>query len=246
MLDLLGTELNKDEIEYRRKQISQQITEKSGCLKSSTISRMSEHDLELLFGLYDTAFLNNWFRDSFKGKIRFSLSKRMTKSAGLTLCPKNIAGLKPEDLVIEIRIGVDFFFHYDQVGGSKMVCGLKTENALEALQLVFEHELCHVLEFIHYKKSSCKGKRFKLIAKNLFGHKESYHKLPTQRQIAVHNLGIKIGDVVSFSFKGQKLTGILYNINKRATVMVRNNKGALVDSKGVRYSRYYVPLTLLD
>jgi hypothetical protein len=170
----------------------------------------------------------------------------MTKSAGLTLCPKNIDKAKPEELVIEIRIGVDYFFQYGLVEGCKTVCGVKTSDSLEALQLVFEHELCHVMEFIHFKESNCGGERFKAIASNLFGHTESYHKLPTHRQIANQKLGLNIGDTVSFTFEGKRLKGILYNINKRATVMVRNNNGPLVDDKGNRYSKYYVPLMLLE
>lgn len=245
MLDLLNTVYKQDEITDRRKEIIKRIINGSDCLDGGVISCISVKDLELLFELYDDLFLYNWFKNFFRGKMKFSLSKRMTKSAGLTLCPKNIARLKPEDLVIEIRIGVDFFFQYNKVSGDKMVCGIKTDNALDALLLVFEHELCHVLEFINFTKSSCKGKRFRQIAGNLFGHKESYHKLPTNRQIAGHNLGIRVGDIVSFSFKGQRLTGFIYGINKRATVMVRNNKGALIDSKGNRYSRYYVPLAEL-
>jgi hypothetical protein len=132
----------------------------------------------------------------------------MTKSAGLTLCPKNIDKAKPEELVIEIRIGVDYFFQYGLVEGCKTVCGVKTSDSLEALQLVFEHELCHVMEFIHFKESNCRGERFKAIASNLFGHTESYNKLPTHRQIANQKLGLNIGDTVSINFEGKRLKGI--------------------------------------
>lgn len=245
MLNLLAVGYNPEEIANKRLEITNRIIGESECLKGGSITCLAAKDLDLLFRLYDELFLHYWFRDCFKGKMKFSLSKRMTKSAGLTLCPKNIAKLKPEDLVIEIRIGVDFFFQYNEVSGTKMVCGIKTNDALEALLLVFEHELCHVLEFINYKSSSCRGTRFKQLAANLFGHRESYHKLLTNRQIAGHNLGIRVGDMVSFSFKGQRLTGVIYNINKRATVMVSNSRGTLIDSKGNRYSRYYVPLTQL-
>jgi hypothetical protein len=246
MLDILKTKRNKDEIDSKREEISKLLKNQSPNIKNGTISTISTADLKLLFQLYDQIFLENWFKESFKGKIKFSLSRRMTKSAGLTLCPKNIDKVKPEELVIEIRIGVDFFFQYGLVEGSKSVCGIKTSNSLEALQLVFEHELCHVMEFIHFKESNCGGERFKATASNLFGHTESYHKLPTHRQIANQKLGLNIGDTVTFNFEGKRLKGILYNINKRATVMVRNKNGPLVDDKGNRYSKYYVPLMLLE
>jgi len=170
----------------------------------------------------------------------------MTKSAGLTRCPQNIDRIEPAELVIEIKIGIDFFMHYDLIEGSKTVGGINTCNSLEALQLVFEHELCHVIEFVHFKRSSCSKKRFKALANNLFGHTESCHKLPTYRQIANQRMGLNIGDTVSFIFEGEKLTGLLYNINKRAIVMVRNKDGFLADCKGNRYTKYYVPLNLLE
>jgi hypothetical protein len=245
MLDTHKIKRYKDDTDSKREEISKLLMQQSPNIRSGVINTISTADLELMFWLYDQTFFENWFKKSFKGKIKFSLSRRMTKSAGLTLCPKNIDKVKPEDLVIEIRIGVDFFFHYGLVEGSKMVCGVKTSNSLEALQLVFEHELCHVIEFIHFKESNCSGNRFKTIANNLFGHTESYHKLPTHRQIAKQKLGLNIGDTVSFTFDGKRLTGVLYNINKRATVMVRSDNGPLVDNKGNRYSKYYVPLMRL-
>lgn len=239
-------EFSKDDIVNKREEISELFVSKSPNIKNRTISKITTADLELLFDLYDETFLENRFKNNFTGKMKFSLSKRMTKSAGLTLCPKNIGKIKPDKLVIEIRIGIDFFFHYGLVEGRKTVCGIKTNNSLEALQIVFEHELCHVMEFIAFNRSSCKGKRFKAMAGNLFGHTESSHRLPTQRQIAKQKLGLNIGDKVSFTFEGRKLSGVIYNINKRATVLVRNNKGNLADKEGNRYSKYYVPLALLD
>lgn len=246
MINILKTKRNKDDIAVKREEIAKLLMLKSPNIKNRSVNTLSTGDVKLLFQLYDEVFFENWFKECFKGKIKFSLSRRMTKSAGLTLCPKNIDKIRPEDLVIEIRIGVDFFFHYGLIEGGKMVCGIKTGNSLEALQLVFEHEICHVIEFLCFKESRCSGDRFKAMASDLFGHTESYHKLPTHRQIANQKLGLNIGDTVSFTFEGKKITGILYNINKRATVMVRNNRGPLIDDRGNRYSKYYVPLTLLE
>jgi len=246
MFDILNTKILSDTIDNRREKVSKLMMQKSANIKNGTISTISVNDLELLFQLYDEIFFEDWFKKEYKGKLKFSLSRRMTKSAGLTLCPKNIDKIKPEEVVIEIRIGVDFFFQYDSVEGGKTVGGVKTNNGLRALQLVFEHELCHVIEFLHFKVSSCSKERFKVLASNLFGHTESCHKLPTYRQIAVERFGLNIGDTVSFNFDGKKLKGILYNINKRATIMVRDKNGSLADKDGVRYSKYYVPLKRIE
>ncbi|MEA4848190.1 MAG: hypothetical protein VB106_13250 [Clostridiaceae bacterium] len=245
MFDILNAKFHKEDIDKKRNEIKNLLILQSDDIKNGTIRAMTTSDLKLLFQLYDRIFFENWFTDCYKGKLKFSLSRQMTKSAGMTRCPKNIDGIKPEELTIEIKIGVDFFFHYDLIEGSKAVGGINTRDSLEALQLVFEHELCHVIEFIHFKRSNCSRERFKVLAGNLFGHTESCHKLPTHRQIANQKLGLNIGDTVSFTFEGKILSGILYNINKRAIVMVRNRNGPLADSKGNRYSKYYVPLDLL-
>jgi hypothetical protein len=111
-------------------------------------------------------------------------------------------------------------------GGLRAVkFSVKTNTGLEAFQLVFEHELCHVIEFVFFNTSNCSKKRFKVLSNNIFGHTESYHKLPTNRQIAQQKYGFKIGDKVTFIFKGKTIQGIIFNINKRATVMVEDSNG---------------------
>lgn len=245
MLEILNIKGKSDNIINKRQEISKLFLLKSHNIKNTKITAISPSDMYILFQLYDEIFFNNWFKDNFEDKMKFSISKRMTKSAAITMCPKNIDKINMQELVIEIRIGIDFFFHYSSTNGEKAVGGINTQNSLEALQLVFEHELCHVIEFIQFKKSNCKGKQFKTIASNLFGHIDSYHKLPTYKEIAKENLGLRIGDTVSFEFEEKTLIGFINNINKRATVMVRNNKGQLVDKQGFRYSKYYVPLNVL-
>ncbi|HBG22774.1 MAG TPA: hypothetical protein DDW83_05910, partial [Peptococcaceae bacterium] len=130
--------------------------------------------------------------------------------------------------------------------GPKPVCGVDTDTSLQALQLVFEHELCHVIEYICFHKSNCSGGRFKTIANNLYGHTASHHNLPTYKQIAKQKFVLNIGDSVSLTFKGKKLKGILHNINKRATVLVSDKTGSFTDKQGKRYAKYYVPLELLE
>lgn len=246
MFDVLGTKLKNGDIENKRWEISSLLMQKSKNIKNDTITALSITDLDLLFQLYDDIFFENWFRQNYKGKLKFSVSRQMTKSAGLTRCPKNIDSIRPEELVIEVKIGIDFLFHYGSLEGSRMVGGIDSDSSLQALQLVFEHELCHVIEFIHFGRSSCKRERFKTMAGNLFGHTESYHKLPTPRQIASNKLGINIGDTVAFTFEGKSYKGILYNINKRAIVMVRDKNGKMVDKQDRRYTKYYVPLNFIE
>lgn len=243
---MINHKLDKGTIEKKRKEISKIIIKDSINIKNNTIKEMSPLDIKILFELYDSIFLNNWFENNCKGKFKFSLSKRMTKSAGLTLCPKNISTIKPENVVIEIRMGVDFFFQYQLLERNKIVCGIETNSSLEALQIVLEHEICHAIEYICFFKSSCRGDRFKTIANNIFGHTSSYHQLPTNREIVSKKLGINIGDKVSFTSKGKQLNGFIYRINKRATVMVQDKAGLYADKQGNRYTKYYVHLNKLN
>lgn len=245
-MNITSISYSQKDINQKRDRVLDGLKNLSHNIKTDVIEKISSWDLELLFRLYDQVFFDNWFGDTYRGKLKFSLSRRMTKSAGISLCPKNIASIKPEDLILEIRIGIDFFFNYDITEGDNLVCGLKTKTATRALQLVFEHELCHLIEFIVYQNSSCRNERFKLMAKNLFGHKESHHSLPNQRAIINQKYNFQIGDRVSFILKGKETVGIVYNITKRATVMVRDKNGIMVDKKGNRYAKYYVPLALLQ
>lgn len=244
-MDFIGVKNDEIYINNNRYEISKLLMEKSSNIKNNIISTIAVADLKLIFDLYDYKFFGSWFKNNFKGTIKFSLSKRMSKSAGLTLCPKNLGNIREEDLVIEIRLGVNFFFQYNAIEGTKKVCGVKTKSGLEAMLLVFEHELCHVIEFVNFGASSCKQERFKSIANNLFGHTESYHALPTNQEIIREKLGFNVGELVAFEFNGELLRGILYRINKRGTVMVRDKKGTHLDKAGNRYTKYYVPYTVI-
>jgi hypothetical protein len=246
MIDLITKKNSAEDIIKKRAKIACHLMRESKNIRSEVITTISPLDLKLMFDLYDAFFFGGWFKDSYQGKLKLSLSRRMTKSAGATICPKNIAEINPEDLVLEIRIGVDFLFNYGMLEGPIPVNGINTSNSLQALQLVFEHELCHVIEYICFHASKCNGDRFKTIANNLFGHTAIHHSLPTYRQIANQKLVLNIGDTVCFTLKGKKLKGILNNITKRATVLVPNKNGCFVDKYRNRYSKYYVPLDLLE
>lgn len=232
-------------IQQKREQVGMILKVTSANIKDNQINTLEVSDLHLLFNAYDQVFFHYWFRDHFAGLIKLSLSKRMTKSAGITICPKKIAEIAAKELTIEIRIGVDFFLKYDQAADPVNVCGLATNNSLQALQLVMEHEICHVIEFVLYHSSSCKKPRFKTMAANCFGHTSSLHQLPTIRQLASSRLGIKIGDRVAFVYEHRELKGIISNINKNATVMVPEKRGVFADKHGKRYTKYYVALNLL-
>lgn len=234
------------EINKKRAQVCRELIDRSQNVTGGELQRLANSDLKLLFQLYDSIFLGNYFQNRFQGEIIFSLSTRMTTNAGKLLFSKNIKNIEATKEKYELKIGINFFFKYYHLNREKKVNGIKTSDSLQALQLVFEHELCHLIELHCFKKSSCRQEHFKTIAHNIFGHTESYHQLPTDREIAAAQYDFRIGDRVYFTYDKMRCTGIIYNINKRATVMVPDKIGIYQDKKGNRYNKWYVPLPFLS
>ena len=226
----------------KRLLVREQFLTSSKNIKNGSIEVISEQDLQLLFYLYDSVFLESYFKLNFKGTIKFKLSHQMTKSAGITKTPRNIAVIPLEKQQFEIKISLDFLFDYYESMREKSVGGIITSDALDVLMLVFEHEICHVIEFHIFKYSSCKKERFKTIANNIFRHKESYHKLPTNSELIFTKYGLKLNDSVSFEYERKLQKGIIYRINKRVIVMVEDKKGTFTNSSGKRFAKYYVPI----
>lgn len=224
----------------KRNIIRNKFINKSKNVKNGNIQCMSNEDLIILFNLYDEEFFQNYFSENFKGNLIFSLSTRMTSAAGKTIYSRKIKLLQEAEENYEIRMGIKFFFQYYKVERDKIVSGIITKDSLEAFQIVFEHELCHLIELHFYKESSCKKLRFKTMVNNIFAHTEVHHQLPSQKEIISKNYGFKIGQKVSFMNEGKKYSGIIYKINKRATVMVKDKKGTYRDGDGNTYSKWYV------
>jgi len=164
----------------------------------------------------------------------------MTSAAGKTIYGIKRKLLQETEKTYEIRMGIKFFFQYYKVKRDKIVSGINTVDSLEAFQIVLEHELCHLIEFHLYGESSCKRLRFKTMVNNIFGHTEVHHQLPSQNEIISVDYGFKLGQKVSFIHGNKKYNGFIYKINKRATVMVKDEKGTYKDREGTKYSKWYV------
>ncbi|MBU3153420.1 hypothetical protein [Clostridium estertheticum] len=234
------------EIIIKRNNIRDLFISKSKNVKTGDIQCMSNDDLKILFHLYDEEFFDFYFRRNFKGTLKFSLSTRMTSAAGKTIYSRKIKLLEGSEETYEIRMGIKFFFQYYKVERDKIVSGIKTKDSLEAFQIVFEHELCHLIELHLYKESSCKKIRFKTMVHNMFAHTDVVHQLPSQKEIISEKYGLIIGQKVSFLNDGNKYNGFIYKINKRATVMVKDNKGTYRDEIGNKYCKWYVEFGKLN
>lgn len=146
--------------------------------------------------------------------------------------------------LFEIAIATTILFDgFGEDDPEVTVCGLPCPNRLAALQRIFEHELVHLAEWLCWDVSHCGRARFQGIAQRLFRHRANTHQLITRAERAAR-AGIRIGSGVTFEFRGRRLTGRVNRITKRATVLVRDARGARW-SDGQRYVRYYVPLGAL-
>lgn len=243
---LAGLKFTAKQIAAKRAEVRGFLISRSSWITGGNLTRMATSDLKLLFVSYDNHFFSGYFQNSYRGKLDFSLSTRMTRNAGKISYPKNLHTLSPEEENYELKISTTLFFLYDKLDREKIVNGIETRDALDALQLVYEHELCHLIELHCFQESSCRGERFKSMARNIFGHAESYHRLVTVPEIADSKYGLRVGDPVRFAVEGTGYNGFISRINKRATVMVEDKNGDFTDRKGRRYRKWYVPIPMLE
>lgn len=235
---------NNDEIIYLRQKIKNIFVERAKYIQRNPLHASSQ-DVKNLFYLYDQYYFSYFFSSAFLPDLRFSLSNRMTRTAGKIITPKNLSQLPEDKKSFEIRMSGYFLSNYDQFKGERKVNGIVTTDAVQAFQLVLEHEICHLIEFVEFGTSNCKKKRFKDLAYRLFGHTETYHELSiAKRQLEKQNQ-FQAGDKIYFYYHNKKKEGIIQRITKRATVMVKDSKGRYMDFKKNRYTKYYVPLDWL-
>lgn len=242
---MINIKYDLDTIDNKRATIKNLVFANSKNIKSENFDKLSESDLFVLFNLYDEIFLKSWFKENFKGKIIFKLSRQLTRAAGNTKTKRNIAEISPEDIEFEMKVSLNHLMNFNKIDRSKYVGGIEAKSLLESLMLVFEHELCHVIEFLVCKKSSCKKKPFKDLIFNLFGQTETTHKLVSSNEVNAQEFGLKPGDKVKFQYKNKYINGFIHRINKRATVMCPDERGNYIDKAGKKYKKFYTTLECL-
>lgn len=211
----------------------------SSRIRSRGVESLHADDVAFIFDACDRAFLGGLCRRAVApGRIRFRLSKRMTRAAGST------ARLARGKAAPDFEVAVSAFLLFDGFDGGgdppATVAGLPCASRLEALQRIVEHELVHVVEYAATGDSSCSRRPFQQMAEALFGHRRFTHELLTRRARAARK-GIVVGSRVSFAYDGARLAGRVNRVTKRATVLVPDPAGQEY-SNGRRYAKYYVPL----
>lgn len=254
----LATTQNPDEIEIanRRRLIAERVLRESTALREVNFRTINSRDLFELYIHYDDLFFNGELArilDRPDHRLDFRLSSRMTSTGGMTTFHRTggrhrsgrISGNTPETRHFEIAISTTLLFNSPFDKHSLKVGGLVTRNRLDALQRIFEHELVHLLEMMLWDDSSCAQPRFRSIVKRFFSHVESNHQLLTPEETARSEYGIERGARVQFHYRGALLKGFVNRVNRRATVLVRDDSGELFNDN-LRYRRFYVPVERLS
>jgi len=240
-----STTLDAEEISARTARIHAVVLSKSQYITDPNLTSIHPADLELLFAEYDAKFFNGQIKETLGNTpLHFGLSKRMTRSGGKTTCyTDRTSGGRRYGISVSTAILFGCFDGEDHrpITASGIVC----RDRLEALQRVMEHELVHLIEVLLWDKSSCSRPRFYSITRRFFGHTENKHLLITPQEKAIVQFGIQPGMVVRFRFDGVEHQGVVNRINKRATVLVEDQRGEPY-SNGKRYAKFYVPVRLLE
>jgi len=235
------TSLDRQEIAARTARIHATVLARSSHIDAGNFGSLHPDDLRLLVAEYDAAFFGGKIRESLgRSPLDLGLSTRMTSAGGKTTryTDRRNGGRR-----YSIGVSTTILFGCFQADDHRPITasGTVCRDRLEALQRVIEHELVHLVELILWDKSSCSQGRFRSVARRFFGHTDSRHQLITPRERAIVKFGIQPGMMVRFRFDGTEYTGMVNRINRRATVLVEDNRGPRY-TNGKHYAKFYVPV----
>lgn len=143
------------EVSEKRQQIHSAFVKKYG----SSISQLQQKHLKFLLDQYNTVFLNNAIKDN----IKFQ-----TKSVS----PFMAAYTEYEPRTKQLHVVIDSYLLKNIDFATATVGGLKCNDQIECMQLLFEHELVHLLLYLNGETYQALGhnERFLSALKQLFEH----------------------------------------------------------------------------
>ena len=214
-------------------------------IREGNFTVIGTDDLERLFFWYDREFfrgrLGEMILEDGAHPIAFRLSRRLVSAAGQTI--RQVRRVRQDGkpavkVDYEITISTTLLYNtFQNVERTVTVGGLVCRDRLESLQRIFEHELLHLAEFLGWGRSNCRADNFHALSRRIFAHEGAFHDLITPREQACAAFNIHVGDHVSFELDGNRYTGRVNRITRRATVLVENPRGKLY-SDGKRYRHF--------
>lgn len=246
---IFKTQYSQLMIAKKRGSIRQRFIDASDHIIDQDIKRLEAEDLYRLVVIYDELFLGNVLKLDSSIKFTFDLSKTLDRVGGLTqIYMKQIKSPSKKVIKsiqsIKISINTSMVYDFQFTDEARYSCGIQVKNSLEVLMIIIEHELCHVLEFLMYKKSDDNGRVFKQLTLNLFGHTSQTHSLMTNQEKQIRLYKVMPGDDVKFILNGRAVNGLVERCNlKDALVLVFDSKGKFIlESNGKRYTKYKIPI----
>jgi hypothetical protein len=241
-----------NDVDDRTTRIYEATLAQSPQIRDGNFTMIGTDDLERLFSWYDREFFRGRLGDMLvedeAHPMAFRLSRRLIRAAGQTIRQVRRVrrdGRPAVKVDYEITISTTLLYNtFLDVERTVTVGGLVCRNRLESLQRIFEHELLHLAEFLGWGRSNCRADNFHALSRRIFAHEGAFHDLITPRETARSAFNIHVGDQVSFELDGNRFTGRVNRITRRATVLVEDPRGKLY-SDGKHYVTCYVPLPLL-
>lgn len=235
----LAPAYDTDTVQARRAEVRHRLSERIPRYATGHFTTIAPADLEVLFDLYDTTFFQGGLRRIVGENVNFRLSRSHSRTHGRCEM-REIHGIVRCTLVINATTLWNNFHEGDrEVVASGVLC----RDRLDGLQVIFEHEITHLVEFLVFGKSNCRAPRFAKLVRDFFAQEaidpRSDFIVPEERVYVDH--GIKAGDKVHFVHEGREFRGIVQRVVRRATVMVESEDGRYVNSEGKRFTKWYIP-----
>lgn len=166
--------LPEGDILSKRAAVRRDLLGASRCIDRPQFEAIHHDDVGLLFARYDAVFFSTQLTEALaEHETVFRVSRRLKKSAGLTTLTE-----RPGQRTYGIAIASDLLLgNFDPPGEAVSVAGVPCADRVAGLQIVFEHELVHLIELLVWGRTECAADRFGTIAAGVFGHRSTYHQL---------------------------------------------------------------------
>jgi len=193
--------------------------------------------LQELFVKYDYYFLGNLIsdvasyikKDHSSASISFQVSGRMEKTAGMVMGTMYNPVFKISKPVLE-SITPDMWGSTSKYKPLESG-GIKIENRLHALMLIFEHELIHlIIKMFLYEEADCHGSIYRSLNSKFFGHTLYSHSLIPILKDQVISTNVVSKDftldsqIIFLNKTGEQVHGKIIKLNpKNAIVLSMDN-----------------------
>lgn len=177
----LRTQYTHKNISRTRKEIHRKMIKRTNG-KANSVKTMNIGDIQAMYKLYDHYFFDGVV-DKFlnkPGKIKYILEFEFGNTTHIGgICSKSVRGTQCSLKITLSKKALTNVFKDKSSATTEVVNGIVCRDQLECMQLIFEHELIHMIigVWCDSKKGESHGKKFKTLANNIFGHTDFRHTM---------------------------------------------------------------------